>query len=529
MDRIQELTYKLTSLKKGGGIHIKKENRGKFTSYCGGKVTAACIARGKSSPNPAIRKRATFAANARKWKHASGGVINKNFSENLKYINSELQKAGYGYIQRLAILGNIQRESNGNPLAVSSNGIWHGLIQWDKDRYRIESDNSKEELKKQTKLLIKELERKGWAGKTWKDQETYSNSFKDSTDLNQAIDLLTRKFVRPGNIDEEIKKRLGYAKDLQSVIEDDRKSIIDNNEEIYTNDWKQTIFNKDNINHIIEMSPYKNQNKFISSFEKESENYKPSVLKKQYGGLLVYNQYKPNDDFDFDLDITDYSKFPVERVRKPVSKQNEVKEETVPEIPIIDVSQNTQTEPKQTTVQVQNPEVIVKPTEIISENQNTSTNAGRVYKSSEKDEFKQNMYNAYYNALIKRGESKDRAKRFAQRLATQDANESNYGQSSLARDYNFGGIKDFRKNSTAAVKDTVEYNNGKRQVLKQPFRKFANLDEYINYKVNLMDRNWRIFDYDPDQMYHVITNGKRKYATAPNYANILENWYKQMW
>ena len=59
------------------GIHIKKENRGKFTSYCGGKVTSECIARGKHSSNPAIRKRATFAANSRKWakKHQNGGKI----------------------------------------------------------------------------------------------------------------------------------------------------------------------------------------------------------------------------------------------------------------------------------------------------------------------------------------------------------------------------------------------------------------------------------------------------------------------
>lgn len=53
--------------KKGGKIHIKKANRGKFTDYCGGKVTSECIARGKASPNPAIRKRATFAANSRSW------------------------------------------------------------------------------------------------------------------------------------------------------------------------------------------------------------------------------------------------------------------------------------------------------------------------------------------------------------------------------------------------------------------------------------------------------------------------------
>lgn len=60
---------------KKGGIHIKKKNRGKFTEYCGGKVTEECIRKGKNSSNPTIRKRATFAANARKWKHENGGTI----------------------------------------------------------------------------------------------------------------------------------------------------------------------------------------------------------------------------------------------------------------------------------------------------------------------------------------------------------------------------------------------------------------------------------------------------------------------
>lgn len=54
-------------LKKGGKIKIKKANRGKFTEYCGGKVTSKCITKGKNSSNPKIRKRATFAANARRW------------------------------------------------------------------------------------------------------------------------------------------------------------------------------------------------------------------------------------------------------------------------------------------------------------------------------------------------------------------------------------------------------------------------------------------------------------------------------
>lgn len=68
-------TPELAIFAKGGKIHIKKANRGKFTDYCGGKVTSECIARGKRSKSAAVRKRATFAANARKWHHALGGYL----------------------------------------------------------------------------------------------------------------------------------------------------------------------------------------------------------------------------------------------------------------------------------------------------------------------------------------------------------------------------------------------------------------------------------------------------------------------
>ena len=67
-------------LKKGSGIHIKKKNRGKFTSYCGGKVTDECIRKAKASGNPTLVKRATFAQNSRRWsKHKNGGQIIQQF------------------------------------------------------------------------------------------------------------------------------------------------------------------------------------------------------------------------------------------------------------------------------------------------------------------------------------------------------------------------------------------------------------------------------------------------------------------
>ena len=57
---------------KGGPIHIKKKNRGKFnaTKKRTGKTTEELT----HSKNPLTRKRAIFAQNARKWKHEFGGI-----------------------------------------------------------------------------------------------------------------------------------------------------------------------------------------------------------------------------------------------------------------------------------------------------------------------------------------------------------------------------------------------------------------------------------------------------------------------
>ena len=75
----------IEAFKKGNKIHIKKENRGKFTDYCGGKVTSECIQRGKNSSDPKIRRRATFAANVRTWKHQSGGILEDRSAEKQNY------------------------------------------------------------------------------------------------------------------------------------------------------------------------------------------------------------------------------------------------------------------------------------------------------------------------------------------------------------------------------------------------------------------------------------------------------------
>lgn len=92
-------------LKKGSGIHIKPENKGKFTKYCKGKVTSECIARGKRSSDPAVRKRATFAANSRKWQHKNGGTFKYQqgglFSKVGNFLSSDTGKSVISGISQL--------------------------------------------------------------------------------------------------------------------------------------------------------------------------------------------------------------------------------------------------------------------------------------------------------------------------------------------------------------------------------------------------------------------------------------------
>jgi hypothetical protein len=64
---------------KGGKIHIKEENKGKLHKELGvakgKKIPLSKIKHAEHSENPAERKRAQFADNARKFHHADGGHI----------------------------------------------------------------------------------------------------------------------------------------------------------------------------------------------------------------------------------------------------------------------------------------------------------------------------------------------------------------------------------------------------------------------------------------------------------------------
>lgn len=67
--------FSIPVLANGSGIHIKKENRGKFTETK--KRTGKTTEELTHSKNPLTRKRAIFAQNAKKFKHEDGGEVHK--------------------------------------------------------------------------------------------------------------------------------------------------------------------------------------------------------------------------------------------------------------------------------------------------------------------------------------------------------------------------------------------------------------------------------------------------------------------
>lgn len=64
---VESLNNCIELLKKGGKIYIKPENRGKFTALK--RRTGKSASWFKAHGTPAQKKMATFALNAKKWKH----------------------------------------------------------------------------------------------------------------------------------------------------------------------------------------------------------------------------------------------------------------------------------------------------------------------------------------------------------------------------------------------------------------------------------------------------------------------------
>ena len=153
-----------------------------------------------------------------------------------------------------------------------------------------------------------------------------------------------------------------------------------------------------------------------------------------------------------------------------------------------------------------------------SQKSNPVKSEGKIYTS--KQEFVKDMTDAYTKALAAKGISAD----YAKMLVAQDAIESNWGKSSLSKAFNFGGVKAI-KGSPFVEKETKEFDSNKgMHKTKSKFRKFSSLDEYVNYKIDLLSgKRYQAFTGDPSQFYHRVKAGG--YATDPDYVAKLTNMY----
>lgn len=234
--------------KSEGGIYIKPKNRGSFRQWCGGNVTDECIRRGKNSPNPKIRKKATFADNARHFKHKLGGILKAENGmkskraikagdlarmhlqksktpdwDSLDYGYNEMGKNGLSHPERVAIMGNTVQENAGSPKG-------HGIIQWIKNvpqgrdaQWKSVIDsvvNQANVYDRKTDSML------NWWGKYKnmngrKAQELFRSPH---TDIPGKTRIYSESYIRPGT--PEINKRILYAQQLDSIYNPNIKDNI---------------------------------------------------------------------------------------------------------------------------------------------------------------------------------------------------------------------------------------------------------------------------------------------------------------
>lgn len=247
----------LEFLKNGSGIHIKEKNKGSFTKWCGGNVTDECIRKGKNSPNPKIRKKATFADNARHFKHKEGGIVkaflgisfNLTDKQNPANVKKKTIKAGelakkhltkeknvnwttmdkfykylspiLGHKQTIAIGGNVVQESSGNEdQRQYGGGKGRGLLQWDSN-----IGNLQQQLDSIVNTVNQPINQydpaTGISYNYWKYHDGISGkeAHKLFTDNNTPLDRMVRIYssavLRPGK--PELDKRIRFAQQLDSV------------------------------------------------------------------------------------------------------------------------------------------------------------------------------------------------------------------------------------------------------------------------------------------------------------------------
>lgn len=204
-----------------------------------------------------------------------------------------------------------------------------------------------------------------------------------------------------------------------------------------------------------------------------------------------------------------------------VSKPTTIMPDLATLIPVLPTSKKSEEVPIQEIVQtesIQTAQNTAKPEQRVDAQEVEELKEGKVYTNPQ--DFVKDMTDAYTKVLTAKGISTD----YAKMLVAQDALESNWGKSSLSKAFNLGGVKAI-EGVPFVEKETTEYNSKKGMYkTKAKFRKFNSLEDYANYKINLLNgKRYRAFTGDPSQFYHRVKAGG--YATDPKYVEKLMKIY----
>lgn len=136
---------------------------------------------------------------------------------------------------------------------------------------------------------------------------------------------------------------------------------------------------------------------------------------------------------------------------------------------------------------------------------------------SSKEEFSTTMLPIYERLLKQKGLNPA----FAKALVAQDGLESAWGKSPSGT-FNFGGIK-----GKGTVKSTREVLNGKDVRIDQEFKDFSSLEDYANYKINLLNnKRYNAFSGSVNDFASRVAKGG--YATDPEYLKALQRVIKSV-
>lgn len=253
----------------------------------------------------------------------------------------------------------------------------------------------------------------------------------------------------------------------------------------------------------------------------KDENLTPTKLKDLYVSSLKNNDTFGGYNKNFATDSSErYTIMTPEAAAAVIASRQQAAESE-------DDNQNEETPISEETVEetpVQTQSILtpiqggIWPMVIDSEGSTTSSSTTSQYPSDnsfdDQNDFVEQMMSAYTTELRRRGYNPA----FAEYLVAQDALESGWGKYQSGKN-NFGGIK-LVGTGKGSTKKTKEWNGRAMETVSATFRDFDSLQDYVNYKINLVgNSNYNVFAYSPNQYFNRMKAGG--YATDPNYVSKM--------